>query len=62
MKNYSKFMIVGTVEYDPSIDDVIAELKETGATAVTMMPLMSVAGDHATNDMAGDKEIGRAHV
>lgn len=56
MKNYSKFMIVGTVESDPSIDDVIAELKETGATAVTMMPLMSVAGDHATNDMAGDED------
>ena len=56
MKTYSKFMIVGTVESDPSIEDVIAELKATGVTAVTMMPLMSVAGDHATNDMAGDED------
>lgn len=43
-----------TVEAEPSIDDVIAELKLDGKKKVTVMPLMLVAGDHAKNDMAGE--------
>lgn len=47
--------IVGTVEATPSLEDVIALAKEKGVQRVVLLPLMIVAGDHATNDMAGDE-------
>ncbi len=46
---------VGTVEASPSLDDVLALVKESGAKKVVLRPLMIVAGDHANNDMAGDE-------
>lgn len=48
--------LVGTVEATPSLDDVLAAAKEGGYSRVLLEPLMVVAGDHATNDMAGDEE------
>ena len=51
-KNY----FVGTVEATPSLDDVIAAVKESGLKKVVLRPLMIVAGDHANNDMAGDED------
>lgn len=47
---------VGTVEAEPSLDDVLAQVQEGDYTRVVLMPLMIVAGDHANNDMAGDEE------
>ena len=47
---------VGTVEATPSLDDVIAKVKEGSYKKVVLEPLMIVAGDHANNDMAGDEE------
>ncbi|MDO4732234.1 MAG: sirohydrochlorin cobaltochelatase, partial [Bacillota bacterium] len=47
---------VGTVEAVPSLDDVLALVKDSGAKKVVLLPLMIVAGDHATNDMAGDED------
>ena len=48
---------VGTVEAKPSVDDLIAQVKESGKyKRVIRQPLMVVAGDHANNDMAGDGE------
>lgn len=48
---------VGTVEAKPSVDDLIAKVKESGKyKRVILQPLMVVAGDHANNDMAGDGE------
>lgn len=45
---------VGTVEAEPSLDDVLSALKEKGGyKKVVLEPLMVVAGDHANNDMAG---------
>ncbi|GMO33054.1 MAG: sirohydrochlorin cobaltochelatase [Termitinemataceae bacterium] len=52
---YSNY-IIGTVEASPGIDDVIAYLDTLGVKKVTMLPFMIVAGDHANNDMAGDKD------
>ena len=43
-----------TVEAEPTLDDVIGELRLFGKKKVTVMPLMLVAGDHAKNDMAGE--------
>ncbi|WP_297955427.1 sirohydrochlorin cobaltochelatase [uncultured Ruminococcus sp.] len=51
-KNY----FIGTVEAEPSLEDVIAKVKEGGYKKVVLEPLMVVAGDHANNDMAGDDE------
>ena len=47
---------IGTVEATPSLDDVLAAVEATDATKVILLPLMIVAGDHASNDMAGDEE------
>ncbi len=47
---------VGTVEADPSLDDVLAKVKEGDYERVVLEPMMVVAGDHANNDMAGDEE------
>lgn len=48
---------IGTVEAEPSLEDVMAALKESGNyRKVVLEPLMVVAGDHANNDMAGDEE------
>lgn len=48
---------IGTVEAEPTLEDVLAALKEKGAyKRVVLEPLMVVAGDHANNDMAGEEE------
>ena len=47
---------VGTVEATPSVDDILALVKQGGYERVVLEPLMVVAGDHANNDMAGDEE------
>ena len=47
---------VGTVEASPSVDDVLALVKEGGYERVILRPMMIVAGDHANNDMAGGEE------
>lgn len=47
---------VGTVEAEPTLEEVMKKVAETGADKVVLLPLMIVAGDHASNDMAGDEE------
>ena len=47
---------VGTVEAEPSVDDVLEKVKAGNYKKVILEPLMVVAGDHANNDMAGDEE------
>jgi sirohydrochlorin cobaltochelatase len=47
---------VGTIEGLPAYDDVLAQLKRTKNTRVTLAPAMLVAGDHATNDIGGDED------
>jgi sirohydrochlorin cobaltochelatase len=49
-------VFVGAVEGFPTIDQVIANVTAFGAKKVVQYPFMIVAGDHATNDMAGDEE------
>ena len=48
--------LMGTVEGFPLLEQVIEQLKEKKIKKVTLTPFMSVAGDHAQNDMAGDEE------
>jgi sirohydrochlorin cobaltochelatase len=47
---------VGTVEAEPSVEDVLALVQAGNFKRVVLRPLMIVAGDHANNDMAGDED------
>ena len=55
MNNYANYYI-GTVEAEPSLEDVVQAAKNGGYKRVVLEPLMIVCGDHANNDMAGDDE------
>jgi len=50
---HDKSVFVATVEDSPGLDAVLPELKRQGVRKAFLVPLMSVAGDHAMNDMAG---------
>ncbi len=45
---------IGTVEAEPSVQDVLAKIQTGNYRRVVLRPMMIVAGDHANNDMAGD--------
>ena len=47
---------VGTVEAEPTLEDVLAAVQAGSYKKVVLRHLMIVAGDHANNDMAGDEE------
>ena len=49
-------IFVGTVEGWPEINDIKEDLKKKRIKKAYLMPFMSVAGDHARNDMAGPEE------
>lgn len=54
-----KNVFIGTVEGEPedtSCEAIIEALKEAGYKKIVLRPLMVVAGDHASNDMAGAEE------
>lgn len=46
---------IGTVEGFPELSRVVAALENDKVRKVYLKPLMTVAGDHAKNDMAGDE-------
>lgn len=50
-----KNVFIYTVEGWPNLETVLPKLKKNGVKHVTLMPIMMVAGDHATNDMAGNE-------
>ncbi len=45
---------IGSVEGFPRIEDVVRYLSHKEGGKIVLKPFMIVAGDHATNDMAGD--------
>ena len=47
---------LGTVEGYPDLDTVLTLLKKNNIKKAYLVPFMSVAGDHAKNDMAGDED------
>lgn len=49
-------IFMGTVEGAPEISDIQPMLKKKKIKKAYLMPFMSVAGDHAKNDMAGDED------
>lgn len=48
-------MYVGTVEGSPSFDEIKDMLIKNKIKKAYLIPFMTVAGDHAMNDMAGDE-------
>lgn len=54
--NGNKNIFVGTVEGYPDLDTILKQMKSFNPKKIYLMPLMVVAGDHATNDMAGDEQ------
>lgn len=48
-------VFVGTVQGYPSIEEILPKLTEKKIQKAYLIPFMAVAGDHARNDMAGDK-------
>ncbi len=57
--NYGNSIFVGTVDYEPMLIDKVLENMSTNianGSVVNLFPLMSIAGDHANNDMAGDED------
>lgn len=53
-KSGFKNVFIGTVEGEPDICDVIKLIGQTSLKKVDLLPLLIVAGEHASNDMAGD--------
>ncbi len=49
-------VFIGTVEGYPEISDIQSWLKKKEIKKAWLLPFMSVAGDHAKNDMAGSEE------
>ncbi|MCP4024019.1 MAG: sirohydrochlorin cobaltochelatase [Desulfobacteraceae bacterium] len=49
-------IFIGTVEGYPELDLIQELLKKNKIKKAYLLPFMSVAGDHAKNDMAGDEE------
>ena len=47
-------VFVGTVEAEPGLDEMIEKAVLSGKHEVILTPLLIVAGDHATKDLAGD--------
>lgn len=47
---------IGTVEAEPTVEDVLKLVQDGKYERVVLRPMMIVAGDHANNDMAGDEE------
>lgn len=53
-RGYTNYL-VGTVEADPTLDDIYFAVKKNPAyKKVVLLPLMIVAGEHAHHDMSGD--------
>ena len=48
-------IFIGVVEGIPALNDVLPELKRGASKKIILKPFMITAGDHATNDMAGDE-------
>ena len=57
-KNYC----TGTVEFEPGISPVYRKIEELHPEKVYLTPLLIVAGDHAMNDMSGDREDSWKHL
>ncbi len=49
-------IFIGVVEGAPSLNDLMSHIEYAKTKKILLKPFMIVAGDHATNDMAGPEE------
>ncbi|MBN2233106.1 MAG: sirohydrochlorin cobaltochelatase [Deltaproteobacteria bacterium] len=49
-------VLLGSVEGHPDLDEILARCRERQIRKAWLLPFMSVAGDHARNDLAGDDD------
>ena len=49
-------IFMGTVEAEPTVRSLVEKMKKLHYRKVILSPFMIVAGDHATNDLAGDEQ------
>ncbi|NLK64590.1 MAG: hypothetical protein GX289_05790 [Tissierellia bacterium] len=56
LKNHVKNSYVVNIEGNPSIGDIMDELKEKKYAKIYLYPLLIVSGDHALNDIGSDDE------
>lgn len=54
LSDLSRHVHVGTVQGRPSIHDLLPKLQAAGISKAWLIPFMTVAGEHARQDMAGD--------
>ncbi len=52
-------VLIGTLEGFPGLNDVIAELKDSGYKKAALMPFLLVSGGHVKNDIAGENALWR---
>lgn len=55
LEKSDSLVFMGTVDGDPGIEVIIQALAEKKVKKAWLMPFMSVAGDHARNDLAGEE-------
>lgn len=55
LREKSPLYFLATVEGYPGLNELFPKLKEQQVKTVWLVPFLSVAGDHAQNDMAGDE-------
>jgi sirohydrochlorin cobaltochelatase len=53
LRGLDKNVFVGTVEDNLNLETVLGELKANSLRKAWIVPLMTVAGDHALNDLFG---------
>ncbi len=55
LRSLDEYAIFGTVEGHPKFDDVINECRRKYIKKAWLLPFMTIAGDHAINDMASEE-------
>ncbi len=56
LQNKDKRLFLATVEGSIELEDILPDLRKNKIKRIYLMPFMSVAGDHAHNDLAGKEE------
>lgn len=54
--------IIGTIEGEKTLDNVIEKLKHENIKEIDLYPLMLVAGDHAVNDISGEEDSWKKSI
>lgn len=54
-KSYLNYF-VGTIESNPSLNDIIKQIDKLDVNEIVLFPLMIVSGDHVINDISSDEK------